>query len=80
MLVYWAGKSKLPFCLLRTSYQRLRTDHITALRSKGENKNLQLLGANYDALEARSKAIDETLVKLLQSHNIDCDRDNGGTL
>jgi len=63
---------------LKVAYQRLRTDHITALRSKGESdKNLQLLRANNDALEARSKSIDETLVNLLQSHNIDYDHDNG---
>merc|ERR1719264_382503 len=65
---------------LKVAYQRLRTDHITALRSKGESdKNVQLLRANNDALEAHSKSIDETLVNLLQSHNIDYDHDNGSS-
>ena len=40
---------------------------------------MQLLRANNDALEAHSKSIDETLVNLLQSHNIDYDHDNGSS-
>ena len=40
---------------------------------------MQLLRANIDALEAHSKSIDETLVNLLQSHNIDYDHDNGSS-
>jgi len=62
---------------LKVAYQRLRTDHITALRAKGEaDKSLQQLRTKYDALEARSQSIDETLVNLLESHNIHYDREN----